>query len=149
MKAISSDGRLAAVLHAFFLERLVAQRNASPQTVAAYRDSFRLLLQFAHQHVGKAPERLDRHLDPRPVLDLLEWQLQRERERLCPVREELSIVDHAAVHAFYHVQPHHIDADPEGARDPDDHPPLMGRSDAGAAGEQVEERDEQGEEGDR
>jgi integrase/recombinase XerD len=59
MKTVSADATLATLLRAFFLERLVAQRNASPQTVAAYRDSFRLLLQFAHQHLGKAPERLE------------------------------------------------------------------------------------------
>ena len=44
MKPVSFDASLATLLQAFFLERLVAQRNASPQTVAAYRDSFRLLL---------------------------------------------------------------------------------------------------------
>jgi site-specific recombinase XerD len=59
MTPIASAASLAKLLQAFFLERLVAQRNASPQTVAAYRDSFRLLLQFAHQHVGKAPESLE------------------------------------------------------------------------------------------
>ena len=46
------------LLQQFFLERLIQQRNASAQTVAAYRDSFRLLLQFAQCHSGKAPERL-------------------------------------------------------------------------------------------
>ena len=54
MKTVSARPSLATLLQAFFLERLIAQRNASPQTVAAYRDSFRLLLQFAHQRVGKA-----------------------------------------------------------------------------------------------
>ena len=52
----SPSGSFGPVLHAFFLERLVAQRNASPRTVAAYRDSFRLLLQFAQQQLGKAPK---------------------------------------------------------------------------------------------
>ena len=35
---------LAPALQAFFTERLITQRNASPQTIAAYRDTFRLLL---------------------------------------------------------------------------------------------------------
>ena len=56
MKPALSSGSFGPVLHAFFLERLVAQRNASPRTVAAYRDSFRLLLQFAQQQLQKAPE---------------------------------------------------------------------------------------------
>ena len=59
MKTVSVDATLATLLQAFFLERLIAQRNASPQTVAAYRDSVRLLLAFAHQHLGKTPERLE------------------------------------------------------------------------------------------
>jgi site-specific recombinase XerD len=73
VKTASSTGRLAAVLQAFFLERLVVQRNASPQTVAAYRDSFRLLLQFVQQHSGKAPERLElTDLDAPTVLAFLD-----------------------------------------------------------------------------
>ena len=57
MKAPSPDARFATLLQQFFVERLI-QRNASPQTVAAYRDSFRLLLQFAQRHLGKPPERV-------------------------------------------------------------------------------------------
>ena len=37
---------LASLLPRFFTEHLVAQRNVSPRTVAAYRDAFRLLLRF-------------------------------------------------------------------------------------------------------
>jgi site-specific recombinase XerC len=37
---------LAPTLEAFFTERLIVQRQASPRTVAAYRDTFRLLLGF-------------------------------------------------------------------------------------------------------
>lgn len=49
---------LAPVLQGFFIERLLAQRNASPHTVAAYRDAFRLLLSFASQHLGKPVSQL-------------------------------------------------------------------------------------------
>jgi integrase/recombinase XerD len=49
---------LAPVLEAFFTERL-AQRQASPHTVASYRDTFCLLLRYAHNHLGKPPSRLD------------------------------------------------------------------------------------------
>ena len=34
---------IAATLEAFLTERLMAQRGASPNTVASYRDTFRLL----------------------------------------------------------------------------------------------------------
>lgn len=46
---------LAPLLEAFFTERLLTQRQASPHTVAVYRDTFRLLLQFAERSTGKAP----------------------------------------------------------------------------------------------
>ena len=50
---------IAPTLQAFFTERLITQRNASPQTIAAYRNSIRLLLRFAHEQTGKQPYRLD------------------------------------------------------------------------------------------
>lgn len=50
---------LAPTLEAFFTERLVNQRQASPHTVAAYRDAWRLLLAFASGQVNKEPSALD------------------------------------------------------------------------------------------
>ncbi|MGH3755844.1 MAG: tyrosine-type recombinase/integrase [Pseudonocardiaceae bacterium] len=50
---------LAPTLQAFFTQRLIGQLGASPHTVAAYRDTCRLLLSFAGQQTGKAPSRLD------------------------------------------------------------------------------------------
>jgi site-specific recombinase XerD len=49
---------LAPILEAFFTERLQEQRRTSPHTIAAYRDSFRLLLAFAEKRLGKAPSAL-------------------------------------------------------------------------------------------
>ena len=50
---------LAPTVQAFFTERLITQRNASPHTIAAYRDTFRLLLRFAQDQTGKQPFQLD------------------------------------------------------------------------------------------
>jgi site-specific recombinase XerD len=50
---------VAPTLQAFFTHRLAHQRNASPHTVASYRDTFRLLLRFAERQLGKAPSHLD------------------------------------------------------------------------------------------
>jgi len=50
---------LAPTLETFFTDRLLRQQHASPHTVAAYRDTFRLLLGFAQRHLKKAPSRLD------------------------------------------------------------------------------------------
>jgi integrase/recombinase XerD len=49
---------IATTLQGFFTERL-AQRGVSPHTVAAYRDSLRLLLCFVHDATGKAPSQID------------------------------------------------------------------------------------------
>jgi site-specific recombinase XerD len=46
-------------LQAFFTDRLIQQRQASPQTIAAYRDTLRLLLTFVHQRTRKMPAQLD------------------------------------------------------------------------------------------
>ena len=50
---------LAPTLQAFFTDRLARQRQASPHTIAAYRDAIKLLLTFAAQQTGKPPSRLD------------------------------------------------------------------------------------------
>ena len=50
---------VAPTLEAFFTERLISQRRASKHTIAAYRDSFRLLLAFAQQRSGKPPSKLE------------------------------------------------------------------------------------------
>jgi integrase/recombinase XerD len=49
---------LAPILQGFFTDRLARQKKASPNTVAAYRDTCRLLLSFAQAKTGKAPSRL-------------------------------------------------------------------------------------------
>ena len=68
---------LAPTLQAFFTDRLIRQRHASPHTIAAYRDTIRLLLAFAaqqHRHAAEParPRRPRRAADrrvPRPPRD--------------------------------------------------------------------------------
>ncbi|MCA1681637.1 MAG: site-specific integrase, partial [Actinobacteria bacterium] len=49
----------AATVQAFFTERLARQRRASAHTISAYRDTLRLLLNFAAGRTGTSPCRLD------------------------------------------------------------------------------------------
>lgn len=49
---------LAPLVQAYFTQRLMAQRRASPHTVAAYRDTFRLLVGFASSRTGRQPSAL-------------------------------------------------------------------------------------------
>jgi site-specific recombinase XerD len=50
---------LAPTLQAFFTERLIGQRRVSPNTIAAYRDTLRLLLAFAAKQLHRQPSDLD------------------------------------------------------------------------------------------
>lgn len=47
-----------SLLQRFFTDRLIRQMDASPHTIAAYRDTFRLLLSFASARLGKLPSAL-------------------------------------------------------------------------------------------
>ena len=70
---------IAATVQAFFTERLIAQRRASPHTIAAYRDTLRLLLGFAAQRTGTSPCRLDVADLDAPVVSAFLDHLERER----------------------------------------------------------------------
>jgi site-specific recombinase XerD len=50
---------VAPTLQAFFTDRLTRQLQASPRTIASYRDTLRLLLGFIHDRTGKQPAKLD------------------------------------------------------------------------------------------
>lgn len=53
-----NQSTLPALLQKFFTERLIAQMEASPNTIAGYRDTFRLLLRFASQQNSKVPTKI-------------------------------------------------------------------------------------------
>ena len=50
---------LAPTLQTFFTDRLVRQRQASPHTVAAYRDTLRLLVHFSAERLSTEASKLD------------------------------------------------------------------------------------------
>jgi integrase/recombinase XerD len=88
---------LAPLLEGFFTERLLHQRQASPHTVAAYRDTFRLLLGFVHRLRGKAPVQLELHdLDAVLIGTFLE-DLETHRHNGARTRNARL----AAVHSFF------------------------------------------------
>jgi integrase/recombinase XerD len=49
---------LPALLQRFFTDRLTAQLQASPNTIAGYRDTFRLLLRYASERRNRPPTKL-------------------------------------------------------------------------------------------
>ena len=70
---------LAPTLESFFTERLIRQRQASPHTIAAYRDTMRLLLGFAAQRVDKQPSQLEVDDLDAPLIGAFLDHLQHER----------------------------------------------------------------------
>lgn len=55
-QAISTN--LAPLIQDFFCQNLMNQRNVSPKTIAAYRDTFRLLLRYAAEQLRKRPVKM-------------------------------------------------------------------------------------------
>lgn len=55
---MTSSASLQGLLQAFFTERLMRQRQASPHTIASYRDTFHLLFEFVQLRLKKAPSAL-------------------------------------------------------------------------------------------
>lgn len=70
---------LGPTLETFFTERLMAQRRASPHTIAAYRDAFCLLLGFVEHKTGKAPAALRLEDLHAPLIGAFLDHLERDR----------------------------------------------------------------------
>jgi integrase/recombinase XerD len=88
---------LAPTLEAYFTQRLIGQRRASPHTVAAYRDAWRLLLGFAVSRTGKQPSQLDiGDLDAPLIADFLTY-LEHERGNTARTRNARL----SAIRSFY------------------------------------------------
>ena len=89
--------KLAPTPEAWFTERLMRQRDASPRTIIAYRDTLRLLLRFAHETTGKQPSQLDfADLDATLIGAFLN-HLETERGNSARTRNQRL----AAIHSLY------------------------------------------------
>jgi site-specific recombinase XerD len=88
---------LAPTLQAFFTDRLIRQRHASSHTIAAYRDTLRLLLGYASGQSSLAPSALDlADLDAPLIAGFLDHL---ERERGNSVRTRNARL--AAIHSLF------------------------------------------------
>lgn len=88
---------LAGLLEAFFTDRLQRQRGVSPHTIAAYRDTFRLLLQFTQQRLGKAPSALRLAEIDAPLVSAFLDHLETQRRNSARTRNARL----AAIHSFF------------------------------------------------
>jgi site-specific recombinase XerD len=89
---------LAPLLEAFFLQRLSKQRQASPNTIASYRDTFRLLLRFAEKKLGKKPSDLLLADLEAPMVTAFLDSLETERQN-SPRSRNARL---SAIRAFFH-----------------------------------------------
>jgi integrase/recombinase XerD len=55
---MKTNNTFPGLIEAFFTDRLIRQRQASPNTIASYRDSFCLLFKYAQQRLNKEPSAL-------------------------------------------------------------------------------------------
>lgn len=58
MNTLTQPSEFASLIQRFFTERLLQQQDASPRTVSAYRDAFRLLLGYAEDQYHKSAAQL-------------------------------------------------------------------------------------------
>ena len=87
----------ATLLERFFTQRLMQQRQASVHTIASYRDTFRMLLQFAHKRLRKAPSALAlEDIDAPLVMAFLD-----ELERVRGITARTRNLRLTAVHSFF------------------------------------------------
>jgi len=85
------------LLEAFFMDRLLRQRQVSPRTLASYRETSRVLLQYAQQHLGKAPSLLTLPDLDTPFLGAFLDHLEQDRKNSARSRN----VRLAAIHSFF------------------------------------------------
>lgn len=99
----------SSLLQTFFTDRLVRQRQASPHTIASYRDAFRLLLRFAQQRLSKDPSSLTLEDFDAPFVGEFLHHVEQARQNGARTRN----VRLAAIHAFFRYvaigEPAHAD----------------------------------------
>jgi integrase/recombinase XerD len=102
--------KVAPTLEAWFTERLITQRNASPRTIIAYRDTLRLLLRYAHDTTGKQPSDLDfADLDATLIGAFLD-HLETERGNSARTRNQRLAVIHSLYRYAALRHPEHAEA---------------------------------------
>jgi site-specific recombinase XerD len=88
---------LAPTLQAFFTERLIGERRASPHTIAAYRDTLKLLLAFASKRLRRQASKLDIGDLDAPLIAAFLDHLEHERGNTVRTRNARL----AAIHSLF------------------------------------------------
>ena len=94
---MKTNNNFPGLIEAFFTDRLMRQRQASPNTIASYRDSFCLLFNFAKQRLKKEPSALSiEDLDAAFIGSFLNYT-EKDRGNCARSRN----VRLAAIHSFF------------------------------------------------
>ena len=100
---------LAPTLQAFFTDRLITQRRASGHTIAAYRDTFRLLSASSPSRTGTPPSKLDLADLDAPAIGAFLLHLEQQRHNSVRTRNARL----AAIHSLFRYaalrHPEHAD----------------------------------------
>jgi len=94
---MKTEPDFSALLQAYFTDRLIAQKNASPHTVASHRDTFRLLLGFAQKALKKSPTALAVADLDAPFIGRFLDHVEKDRGNTPQTRN----VRLAAIHSFF------------------------------------------------
>ena len=94
---MKSPPTFSGLLQSFFTDRLLGQRNASPHTIASYRDTFRLLLAFAQARLRKPPTTVAFEDVDAPFIGRFLDHLEKDRGNT-PRSRNIRL---AAIHSFF------------------------------------------------
>jgi integrase/recombinase XerD len=89
---------LAPTLQSYFTDRLLRQRRVSANTIASYRDAFRLLLAFVQERTGTPPSKLELTQLDAPTIGAFLEHLEHDRGNSSRTRN----IRLAAIHSFFH-----------------------------------------------
>jgi integrase/recombinase XerD len=105
----TGNGVISPLVQSFFTDHLVRQRRASPQTVASYRDTFRLLIQHLSRTTDKKPS--DLTLDDLHAKAIMQFLASIEQDRGNSVQTRNARL--AAIRSFFRLvtlrEPERID----------------------------------------
>lgn len=89
--------RVPFLLQRFFTERLMNQRNVSPHTIACYRDTFHLFLEFIHRLKHRVPSQLTWEDFDVPLIGAFLDHCEKERHNVVRTRN----LRLAAIRSFF------------------------------------------------
>jgi len=93
---MKANNDLSVLLQAFFADYLISQRQASEHTIASYRDTFRLFLQFIKEYLKKEPSSVKIDDITVPLIKAFLTSLEKKKDTISTRNQRL-----AAIHSCF------------------------------------------------